>query len=200
MEKHGNIYKTHLLGSPTVRVIGAEYVKKIIFGENDIVTQKWPTSTKLLLGEGSVTQSTGNIHRIRRKTLKIAFRTDSLSDFVPLLQEKVCKALEGWCDRRNILAYPACKHMTFTAAARAMLGLEIDTLKGKEMSSIFIDFLSNIMSIPFDIPGFGFHKVSHMQSNFNGLNIIEIMEMCSRHGQFESLRVTHSARSGGKWA
>ena len=160
MENHGKIYKTHLLGSPTIRVIGAEYAKTIIFGENDIVTQKWPTSTRLLLGEGSISQSTGTVHRVRRKIMKTAFRTDSLSDFVPLIQEKVCTALERWCDAENILTYPECKRMAFSAAARIMLGMEIDSLMGIEMAMLCKDFLSNIMSIPFDVPGFGFHKVS----------------------------------------
>ena len=34
-------------------------------------------------------------------------------------------------------------------------------------------------------------------SNFNGSNIYGTMEICSRHGKFEPLRVNHSARSNG---
>ena len=34
-----------------------------------------------------------------------------------------------------------------------------------------------------------------VQSNFNGSNIFGTMEICSRHGWFEPLRVNHSARS-----
>ena len=159
MQKYGPIYKTHLLGKPTIRVIGAENVKKIVLGENDIVTQMWPSSTRLLLGGGSISMSSGDIHRVRRKQMLTVFSLDILYDFVPVLQEKICDVLEAWCQKRDILGYPECKRMALVAAARLMLGLEVDSKKGEELSWVFQDFLNNIMSIPFDMPGFGFHKV-----------------------------------------
>ena len=134
-------------------------MKKIVLGENDIVTQMWPSSTRRLLGDGSISMSSGDVHRGRRKQMLSVFSLDTLNDFVPVLQEKICGALETWCQKGDILGYPECKRMTLVAAARLMLGLEVDSKKGAEMSCVFQDFLNNIMTIPFDIPGFGFHKV-----------------------------------------
>ena len=37
-----------------------------------------------------------------------------------------------------------------------------------------------------------------IQSNFNGSNIFGTIELCSRYGYFEPLRVIHGARSGSK--
>lgn len=74
VEKYGLIYKTHMLGRPTVRVIGAGNVKTILMGENNIVTSNWPTSTQLLLGAGSISQSSGSVHKVRRKYMQHAFR------------------------------------------------------------------------------------------------------------------------------
>ena len=37
-----------------------------------------------------------------------------------------------------------------------------------------------------------------IQSNFNGSNIFGTMEICSRYGYFEPLRVNHGTRSGSK--
>ena len=39
---------------------------------------------------------------------------------------------------------------------------------------------------------------SVVQSDFNGSNIFGTMENCSRHEQFEPLRVNHGARSESK--
>ena len=39
----------------------------------------------------------------------------------------------------------------------------------------------------------------HVQSNFNGSNIIKTMEICSSDGEFEPLRFNHNTRSGSKW-
>jgi len=73
MERHGKIYKTHLLGQPTIRVIGAENIKTILLGENRLVTQNWPQSIRILLGNGAITQSTGYVHKVRRKHMMHAF-------------------------------------------------------------------------------------------------------------------------------
>ena len=40
---------------------------------------------------------------------------------------------------------------------------------------------------------------SVLRSNFNGSNIFKTMEICSRYGQFEPLRVNHDVRFGSNW-
>ncbi|KAH3706575.1 hypothetical protein DPMN_065963 [Dreissena polymorpha] len=52
LRRYGNVYKSHLLLSPCIRVVGADNVKKILMGENTLVTATWPLSTRLLLGKG----------------------------------------------------------------------------------------------------------------------------------------------------
>ncbi|KAL8616612.1 hypothetical protein ACOMHN_036644 [Nucella lapillus] len=48
---YGNVYKTHLLGRPTVRVMGAENARKVLMGENSLVTSFWPSSIRRVLGQ-----------------------------------------------------------------------------------------------------------------------------------------------------
>ena len=43
------------------------------------------------------------------------------------------------------------------------------------------------------------NRSADIQSNLNGSNIFETMEICSRCGYFEPLRVNQSARLGDKW-
>ena len=38
-----------------------------------------------------------------------------------------------------------------------------------------------------------------LQSSLNGSNIFRTIEICSRYGKLEPLRVNHAARSGSKW-
>lgn len=66
-EKYGNVFKTHLLGRPLVRVTGAENVRKILMGEHHLVSTEWPRSTRMLLGPNTVANSIGDIHRHKRK-------------------------------------------------------------------------------------------------------------------------------------
>lgn len=66
-QKYGNVFKTHLLGRPLIRVTGAENVRKVLMGEHSLVTVDWPQSTSTLLGPNSLANSIGDIHRKRRK-------------------------------------------------------------------------------------------------------------------------------------
>ncbi|GCC37255.1 hypothetical protein chiPu_0015757 [Chiloscyllium punctatum] len=66
-EKYGNVFKTHLLGRPLIRVTGSENVRKILMGEHTLVSSQWPRSTRMLLGPTSLVNSIGDIHRQKRK-------------------------------------------------------------------------------------------------------------------------------------
>ncbi|GLD67904.1 cytochrome P450 26B1 [Lates japonicus] len=69
-QKYGNVFKTHLLGRPLIRVTGAENVRKVLMGEHTLVTVDWPQSTSTLLGPNSLANSIGDIHRKRRKVIR----------------------------------------------------------------------------------------------------------------------------------
>lgn len=77
-QKYGNVFKTHLLGRPLIRVTGAENIRKVLMGEHTLVTVDWPQSTSTLLGPNSLANSIGDIHRKRRK---VSLQTaDSVSE------------------------------------------------------------------------------------------------------------------------
>ncbi|XP_026546082.1 cytochrome P450 26B1 [Notechis scutatus] len=69
-ERYGNVFKTHLLGRPLIRVTGAENVRKILMGEHSLVSTEWPRSTRLLLGPNTVANSIGDVHRHKRKGIR----------------------------------------------------------------------------------------------------------------------------------
>ena len=46
---------------------------------------------------------------------------------------------------------------------------------------------------------FAAYSRKKLRSIFNGSKIFGTMEICSRYGQFEPLRVNQCAMSGGKW-
>ncbi|MEQ2266612.1 hypothetical protein XENORESO_012362, partial [Xenotaenia resolanae] len=66
-ERHGNVFKTHLLGKPLIRVTGAENIRKILLGEHSLVCTQWPQSTRIILGPNTLVNSVGDIHKRKRK-------------------------------------------------------------------------------------------------------------------------------------
>lgn len=66
-ERHGNVFKTHLLGKPVVRVTGPENIRKILLGEHSLVCTQWPQSTRIILGPNTLVNSIGDLHKKKRK-------------------------------------------------------------------------------------------------------------------------------------
>lgn len=65
--KYGFIYKTHLFGRPTVRVMGADNVRRILLGEHRLVSVQWPASVRTILGSGCLSNLHDSSHKQRKK-------------------------------------------------------------------------------------------------------------------------------------
>jgi cytochrome P450 family 26 subfamily A len=57
------IFKTHLLFSPTVFVDGPEWNKFLFSNENKLISTTWPMSIGKLLGAKSVANKIGEEHK-----------------------------------------------------------------------------------------------------------------------------------------
>ena len=65
--KYGFIYTTHLFGRPTVRVMGADNVRRILLGEHRLVSVHWPASVRTILGAGCLSNLHDSSHKQRKK-------------------------------------------------------------------------------------------------------------------------------------
>lgn len=66
-QKYGCIYKTHLFGNPTVRVMGADNVRQILLGEHKLVSVQWPASVRTILGSDTLSNVHGSQHKNKKK-------------------------------------------------------------------------------------------------------------------------------------
>ncbi|XP_050396659.1 cytochrome P450 26B1-like [Patella vulgata] len=155
---YGNVFKTHLLGNPTIRVSGAKNVRKILLGENSLVTTYWPTSVRMLMGDGAISHAIGATHRMRRKALLKAFSHDALTSYVPIIQEVVQQFIQKWCREGYVFGYPECKRMAFKVACRVLVGFNMPAPEHQKLLTVFHVFLDNLFSLPFNLPGSGLSK------------------------------------------
>ncbi|XP_070540854.1 cytochrome P450 26A1-like isoform X2 [Ptychodera flava] len=156
--KHGRVFKTHILGQPTIRAIGADNVRRILQGEGDIVTSHYPFTVRSVLGSRSIVISSGAEHDRLRKLVSKAFRFDCLSQYVPYIQQYAQDAIERWCDRGEVLGLEECRALVFGVAGKLLCGFQYDENETKRLTSVFEEMIDNMFSFPVDLPGTRFHK------------------------------------------
>ncbi|TKS93061.1 Cytochrome P450 26B1 [Collichthys lucidus] len=158
-QKYGNVFKTHLLGRPLIRVTGAENVRKVLMGEHTLVTVDWPQSTATLLGPNSLANSIGDIHRKRRKVFAKVFSHEALESYLPKIQQVIQESLRVWSSNPEpINVYRESQRLSFTMAVRVLLGFRVSEEEMRHLFSTFQDFVDNLFSLPIDLPFSGYRK------------------------------------------
>ncbi|XP_044228126.1 cytochrome P450 26B1 [Thunnus albacares] len=158
-ERHGNVFKTHLLGKPVIRVTGAENIRKILLGEHSLVCTQWPQSTRIILGPNTLVNSIGDLHKRKRKILAKVFSRGALESYLPRLQDVVKSEIAKWCSEPGAIdVYSAAKSLTFRIAVRVLLGLRLEEERIVYLAQIFEQLMNNLFSLPIDAPLSGLRK------------------------------------------
>ncbi|KAG9267616.1 cytochrome P450 26A1 [Astyanax mexicanus] len=160
-QKYGFIYKTHLFGNPTVRVMGADNVRQILLGEHKLVAVQWPASVRTILGSDTLSNVHGSQHKNKKKAVMKAFSRDALEHYIPVIREEVRSAVQDWLQRAPcVLVYPDMKRLMFRIAMRILLGFEPDQIKTDEQELVeaFEEMIKNLFSLPIDVPFSGLYR------------------------------------------
>ncbi|XP_041865527.1 cytochrome P450 26C1 isoform X2 [Melanotaenia boesemani] len=158
-ERHGNVFKTHLLGKPVVRVTGAENIRKILLGEHSLVCTQWPQSTCIILGPNTLVNSIGDLHKRKRKILAKVFSRGALESYLPRLQDVIKSEIAKWCSEPGAVeVYAAAKSLTFRIAVRILLGLQLEEDLILHLAKTFEQLMNNLFSLPIDAPLSGLRK------------------------------------------
>ena len=155
-KRYGPIFKTRLLGNPTLFVKGAEANQFVLTNENNYFVVSWPPSTKALLGNLSLALQTGGEHQNRRKLLAQAFMPRALSSYIDTVQSITHTYAEKWADSATVTWYPELRDYTFDVACKLLVGL--DQGAETELGHLFETWCAGLFSIPLALPWTPFGK------------------------------------------
>ena len=155
-QQYGPIFKTSILGQPTVFVSGQEANLFVLSNENQYFVVSWPPSTKALLGPLSLALQTGSEHQSRRKLLYQAFQPRALAGYIDAMENITQRYLEKWATMETLTWYPELRNYTFDVAAKLLVGID----RGSEtaMGHYFETWCNGLFSIPLDLPWTNFGK------------------------------------------
>ncbi|GKB28699.1 taxadiene 5-alpha hydroxylase-like protein [Tanacetum coccineum] len=169
-KKYGNVFKTKLMGSPTVVVNGTAANKFFMSNEFKLVVSSWPTSSVELWER---------IPSWRNKEiLTVAFVASlhRLSTFLgSRLWSQECatqfRNTKNWQNREEISLYRSTKMLTFTVVLECLFGIGIEPEK---MFGVFERVLEGVLSLPINFPGTKFSRAKKARAEIEKVLIAEV--------------------------
>ncbi|XP_071692095.1 taxadiene 5-alpha hydroxylase-like [Rutidosis leptorrhynchoides] len=174
VNKYGNVFKTKLMGSPTVVVNGAAANKFFMSNEFKLVVSSWPTSSVQLMGKNSIMEKQGDSHRCLRGIITSTVNVSGLQAMVPRMCSSVENHLQkNWGNRDEISLYRSTKMLTFTIVLECLFGIGIDPEK---MFGVFERVLEGVLSPPVNFPGTKFSRAKKARAEIEKVLIDQVRQ------------------------
>ncbi len=125
VRRYGPVFKTHLMGKPTVSVSGYDACLFVLTDGMSHLNwaDGWPQTFRALLGRSLFVQD-GEEHRQKRRLLMAAFNGPALASYVPRMEARVLEHLVRWQAEGELTLLPRIKQLTFEIASDLMLGTD----------------------------------------------------------------------------
>ncbi|MGJ5629129.1 cytochrome P450 [Nostoc sp. CALU 1950] len=180
-QRHGTIFKTHLLGQKTIVLIGAEASRFLFTNEGHILAMTNPLSFEVLLGAGSIGMKTGISHQNLRKQLSQAFQPRALAGYVFIMEEITRSYLHKWERLGTMTWYYELKKYTLDVACKLLVG--VDTASDENLEKVYETWGEGLLSVPIRLPGSKFDRAVHAREQL----LARIDEMIYQRQQNPSL-------------
>lgn len=154
--KYGQLFRTHIFGSPTIILSGAEANRFLLSNENKYFAATWPKSTKTLLGSASLAVHTGDVHASRRRLIYQAFQPRFLASYIPTVETITARYLERWQNAKTLSWYPELRNYTLDIACKLFVGL--DQGSATKLGEAFDTWCAGLFTLPIPLPWTAFGK------------------------------------------
>lgn len=146
--KHGDIFKTHILGRPTVFMMGPEANQFVLSTHMDHFSWRegWPGTFRELLGESLFLQE-GEQHRRNRKLLMPAFHGKALESYFETMVTITQRYLDRWETLGTFVWFDEMKKLTFEIASTLLIGSQPGELT-ERISKWFTDLTNGLFMVP----------------------------------------------------
>lgn len=155
--RFGKVYQSHILGKPTVFLIGAQANHWIFAGEGRYLENEWSPAVRKLLGASCLSLISGDAHKQRRKLLAPHFKRTSMAGAVAPMVAIAQAHLDRWArdaERGTLAVVPRMRAMVFEIAAVYLLGDTDDLGVGlEEFSRDFDTWVGGLfVAVPLALP------------------------------------------------
>ena len=124
-QKYGSLFKTRILGQPTIFAVGPDSVESLLSTHMDCFSWGggWPDTFKILLGRSLFLQD-GEEHRRNRKLMMPAFHGAALARYFDTMESIALSYLQRWEKQGELVWFEEMKQLTFDIASQLLVGAD----------------------------------------------------------------------------
>ncbi|XP_045822726.1 beta-amyrin 28-monooxygenase [Trifolium pratense] len=165
------LFKTSILGEPTVVFCGAACNKFLFSNENKYVVAWWPESVNKIF---PTTLDSKEESMKTRKMLPQFLKPEALQRYVGIMDTNAQRHFSSlWENKYQVTVYPLAKRYTFLLACRLFMSMEDENHVAK-FSDPFHLLAAGIISLPINFPGTPFNKAIKA-SNLIRIELLKII-------------------------
>jgi retinoid hydroxylase len=150
-QQYGPIFKSRILGRPTVFMVGPEAVEFLLVSgfDNFSWADGWPDAFQRLLGRSLFVQE-GAEHRRNRRLIMPAFHGGALARYFETMETISQRYLTQWEAKQELIWYDEFKQLTFEIASQIFLGTApgADTEHLSQLFTTLTNGLFGLVNLP----------------------------------------------------
>lgn len=171
---HGRIFRSRVLGRRTVVVAGPEAAERFIDANVVMREGSMPPHVQELFGGRSLPLLDGESHKARKALVIQAFTRAALTDYMPVIQQRVEQALASWAAAGEIRWIDELKRLSIEVICSNVIGVA----PGAEMDDLRRDYglvTDGFATLPINLPGTRYRKALQARDR-----ILVILKRCVR--------------------
>ena len=150
-QQHGNVFKTHLFGSPNVVLIGADAVQFLFSNDGKTLEMTNTPNFEALLGDKSIGVQIGPAHQVLRRQLSQAFQPRTLERYAIMMEAVTQQYLKRWENMGDLTWYEELKKYTLDIACRLFIG--VSTAADESLEKVYETWSKGLLAPPVRFPG-----------------------------------------------
>ncbi|KAH9299012.1 hypothetical protein KI387_030694, partial [Taxus chinensis] len=175
-KKFGPVFKTSLIGHPTVVLCGSSGNRFLLSNEEKLVRMSLPNSYMKLLGQDSLLGKTGEEHRIVRTALGRFLGPQELQNHVAKMSSDIQHHInQKWKGNDEVKVLPLIRNLVFSIATSLFFGIN-DEHQQERLHLLLETIVMGAVCIPLAFPGSGFRKALQARSELDGI-LISLMKI-----------------------
>ncbi|KAK3155020.1 hypothetical protein QOZ80_2BG0197820 [Eleusine coracana subsp. coracana] len=154
--RHGPIFKTHILGCPCVMVSSPEAARFVLVTQAHLFKPTFPASKERMLGPQAIFFQQGDYHAHLRRLVSRAFSPEAIRASVPAIEAIALRCLQSW-GGQHVNTFQEMKTYALNVALLSIFGEE-EMRYIEELKQCYLTLEKGYNSMPVNLPGTLFHK------------------------------------------